>query len=768
MHWKLGCHNMYFLLFFIVLDKCLAGPGDAGLRVLLQNPYNQELITHLGTRYEIVNPIQIRQEWGRRLSTRATTVNGTVTHLPHTSLFIETYEHKLHLDLVLNKNLFPQTLVQFIYEKGGPPLALQEIPENCYYHATIRNFPDASAAFSTCNGIKGIILLENKVFLLQPLQGNHSDNHPHLLYHITTDQFLNCATTKDADNPHENMFRFIPKENILQRNKFIEIAVVIDQILFERYNLHPTEVITSTIEMVNYADLFYRPLSTSISVVFIEIWIDDQMIIDADISKSLKDFEEYSDRRIKRISVDAAHLLSGLHFKASRKGLANVDTICTAKAVGITSVTDVYQFHITALILAHLIGHNLGMVHDHADCACSNNKQCIMSNNIPYFQSTVFSNCSIQKYYETLDKGYGACLFNRPSMRMSICGNSIVEESEECDCGPPEECAKHNPCCNPVTCKLIKHAECSTGVCCKKCKLLSSDFLCRPSKGECDIPEFCNGIEGECPPDLFKKNGAICSGGLGYCFQGDCPLLKRQCQDIWGESAESANAACYEKLNVLGTPNGNCGFDNRGEIQKCTIEDSYCGSLQCSEGEKTPIAKEVLPIDFVVYKMNAEGSVHECKTRTFSSFDLMHGLVKDGTKCGFQKMCLNQTCSSIRNIITGKCPLEEFQATCSGHGTCTNINTCYCEEGWKGYDCSTVDEESLRGSTKSNTDYYDSTGESLLENSQYGENELQLNPNLAITVLAGCVIIGLLLVVVAVMFIFYRNLWTTKSSTTRR
>ncbi|GBO31273.1 hypothetical protein AVEN_17651-1, partial [Araneus ventricosus] len=98
----------------------------AGLRVLLQNPYNQELITHLGTRYEIVNPIQIRQEWGRRLSTRAATVNGTVTHLPQTSLFIETYEYKLYLDLELNQNLFPPTLVQFIYEKGGPPLALQE------------------------------------------------------------------------------------------------------------------------------------------------------------------------------------------------------------------------------------------------------------------------------------------------------------------------------------------------------------------------------------------------------------------------------------------------------------------------------------------------------------------------------------------------------------------------------------------------------------------------------------------------------------------
>ncbi|GFT37230.1 disintegrin and metalloproteinase domain-containing protein 33 [Trichonephila clavipes] len=92
------------------------------------------------------------------------------------------------------------------------------------------------------------------------------------------------------------------------------------------------------------------------------------------------------------------------------------------------------------------------------------------------------------------------------------------------------------------------------------------------SEGECDIPEFCDGKNGQCPDDLFKKNGAICSGGLGYCFQGQCPLLKIQCQNVWGEDAENANAACYERLNILGTPNGNCGYDNKGDIRKCAIE----------------------------------------------------------------------------------------------------------------------------------------------------------------------------------------------------
>ncbi|GFR14768.1 disintegrin and metalloproteinase domain-containing protein 28 [Trichonephila clavata] len=94
---------------------------------------------------------------------------------------------------------------------------------------------------------------------------------------------------------------------------------------------------------------------------------------------------------------------------------------------------------------------------------------------------------------------------------------------------------------------------------------------------------------------------------------------------------------------------------------------------------------------------------------------------------------------------------------------CTNINTCNCEEGWKGHDCSIIDEDNQLGSAKKDADYYDSMGESLLESSQY-ENELRLNPNLAVTVLAGCIFIGLVLVVIAVLFIFNRNLWITKSS----
>lgn len=50
------------------------------------------------------------------------------------------------------------------------------------------------------------------------------------------------------------------------------------------------------------------------------------------------------------------------------------------------------------------------------------------------------------------------------------CGNKIVEDDEECDCGTNEECA-NDPCCDSITCKLKREAQCASGQCCENCKV---------------------------------------------------------------------------------------------------------------------------------------------------------------------------------------------------------------------------------------------------------------------------------------------------------
>lgn len=58
--------------------------------------------------------------------------------------------------------------------------------------------------------------------------------------------------------------------------------------------------------------------------------------------------------------------------------------------------------------------------------------------------------------------------------------------------------------------------------------------LCRAANNECDLPEHCTGDVGQCPADVYKKNGSPCGTDNGFCYMGECPTLNNQCEQIWG------------------------------------------------------------------------------------------------------------------------------------------------------------------------------------------------------------------------------------------
>jgi len=68
-------------------------------------------------------------------------------------------------------------------------------------------------------------------------------------------------------------------------------------------------------------------------------------------------------RNLFSVNKDSTMLLSGIPFTESGMGVPM--SICTSKAMGVVTDVSIYQPHITGVALAHMIGHNLNMNHDH-------------------------------------------------------------------------------------------------------------------------------------------------------------------------------------------------------------------------------------------------------------------------------------------------------------------------------------------------------------------------------------------------------------------
>ena len=50
-----------------------------------------------------------------------------------------------------------------------------------------------------------------------------------------------------------------------------------------------------------------------------------------------------------------------------------------------------------------------------------------------------FSSCSAEQFQQWMGEGHALCLLNKPNQIADFgsCGNGVVDEGEDCDCGSP-------------------------------------------------------------------------------------------------------------------------------------------------------------------------------------------------------------------------------------------------------------------------------------------------------------------------------------------
>ncbi|KAH6656306.1 Metallo-peptidase family M12-domain-containing protein [Truncatella angustata] len=386
---------------------------------------------------------------------------------------------------------------------------------------------------------------------------------------------------------------------------------------------------TSIIQMVSAASEVYE------STFNVSLGIHDLVVSDAscpgtapettpwnvacggsvDISSRLNLFSNW---RAQRNNSNAYWTLLSTCNTDSAVGLAWLGQLCVTGTSGdsnqtVSGANVVVRTSTEWQVFAHESGHTFGAVHDCISSTCSDGsvsmqKCCPLStstcnaggdfimNPSTGNSITQFSACSIGNICSALGRNSvrSQCLTNNKdvvTISEAQCGNGIVEQGEECDCGGTQGCGD-NSCCDASTCQFKTGAVCdpSNEDCCSsQCQYKSATEVCRASTGACDPQETCSGTSAVCPADKLADDGTTCgsSGGGLTCASGQCTSRDLQCKTVVGAvTTDNNTAACNSQSCQLTCSSSRLGPNTCYNMNQYFLDGTPCaGGGKCDNGE---------------------------------------------------------------------------------------------------------------------------------------------------------------------------------------
>ncbi|XP_065054894.1 uncharacterized protein LOC135683537 isoform X1 [Rhopilema esculentum] len=500
--------------------------------------------------YEIVYPKAIYNGVEKReLSTRL----DETTHADEVVFQLNKKDGPILLEMKRNVGFHPSKVLLRTFDDKDSAITEKVAPDSCYYSGRIAYKQDSHVLLDTCNGLRGTIEDEGKIYNLEPVEGKE-DTGAHKLYEAEDeDQNLGKRTiglnpfnndflepdekmddegeegqtpavvTVKAQNDEQNSFSLIPevdpvyaKYPITNKTRYCEMFFVVDYEVYLRYNSNKSLVLSRMLNALHSVDRSYAAVNVRVVLVALEIWTNGNRVpYNESGGRQISTFNSYRKKHLLGVvRHDIAHYISIKGWSGGVIGMAYVGGICkTGYGTGIdkwsfTSATG------PTVVLAHELGHNFGFPHDSSPCVCLTSRGCFMGG--PKTRRPGFSDCNMKVLSDP--RRSFECLNNYPTETLdNVCGNGIVEGSEECDCGSPEMCEKKDKCCEPNGCKLKRSAQCSdfnTPDCCKDCFFKGQGALCREAINNCDLPEYCPGNSGMCPNDDYMQDGSPCSNRI--------------------------------------------------------------------------------------------------------------------------------------------------------------------------------------------------------------------------------------------------------------
>lgn len=597
-------------------------------------------------------------------------------------LLMQGHEQVVHLRL--KRDYFVDNFPIYSYHNGILGKEMPFMSQDCHYEGYIEGVPQSFVSVNTCSGLRGLLNMEKTSYGIEPVLS--SKRFEHVLYTMAHQARVSCnVTSKDSQVVSANQQQGSRKPPNLRalsylwsHTKYVEMFVVVNNLRFQMWGSNINETVRGVVDIIALANGFTRGINTEVVLAGMEIWTEGDLIeVPEDLQVTLRSFNSWRQERLfHRVKHDVAHMIVGQH-PGGHTGQAFLNGACSsgfAAAVESFHHEDVLLF---AALMVHELGHNLGIRHDHSACICKDKHFCLMRENIT--KESGFSNCSADYFYHFLHEHKGACLFNKPrhksrKRRASTCGNGVVEDSEQCDCG--SACDGH-PCCEP-TCTLKEGANCSNEICCFQCQFRMKGHICRNPDGECDLPEYCDGTSAECPANRHKQDWTTCLVNF-FCRNAQCMDPSQQCARVFGLNSKSAPKDCYRSANSKGNRFGNCGRSSPTEYVQCSEENILCGKLICTNVNFLPLIK---PHHTLIQMPHGDDWCWSMDA--FKNEDIPdEGDVQSGISCGINKTCTNFFCDKIPDTTLACNPNE----LCNGKGVCNDLGHCHCDPGFAPPDC---------------------------------------------------------------------------------
>uniref|UniRef100_A0AC35G3W0 Peptidase M12B domain-containing protein n=1 Tax=Panagrolaimus sp. PS1159 TaxID=55785 RepID=A0AC35G3W0_9BILA len=420
----------------------------------------RELIYTFGVEHKSLVP-----EYTLIRTRRETGPNGRLKKI-NFDAWNSTYE----IELIPNNKLISPNLISVIHDKNGTIINTKGLPAdiktNCHYHGSVKSHDNVKAAISHCNNLMGVIVMDNHFLMLQtiPERLKHEQEDHHLVYkrdaalinpleHFSfseepvrvelneddsaefCDVELSLNAIVDPANysiPSEakldSLFIFPQHDPIT-----LEIGLFLDSKLYEHFerefsksaDQHLTDFALALINNVHV--LYQQPtLSPNLDVVIVrfEMWKKQPPPLETTIHKNgqaqtlLDSFCRYQARINPGTDLsDPGHwdhgvLLTGYdiyHTTTSVAGVAPVARMCDE----LFACSLVEGLHLgRSFVLAHEMGHNMGMVHDGVQNQCG--RSCCLMSAVNGAGKTSWSTCSVREFNAFLlqldQSGRGNCL----------------------------------------------------------------------------------------------------------------------------------------------------------------------------------------------------------------------------------------------------------------------------------------------------------------------------------------------------------------------